>query len=117
VGNDHPIHCGSPFHGPAHQLFFLHALAVVGKGNGAGGLQGRHIGQLTLALLAYGDGTVGVDVDGGIPADELFTKEFGVTYKETIGTHENYWDTLATLKASGHSPDIVMLPNWNFRIS
>lgn len=44
----------------------------------------------------------------------LFKKEFGATFKGTFGNHETYWDQLATLKAGGNSPDMVMLPNWNF---
>lgn len=44
----------------------------------------------------------------------LMQKEFGVKFKQVIGTHANYWDNLATLVASNKSPDIVEMPNWNF---
>ena len=44
----------------------------------------------------------------------IMQKEFGVTFEQVaVGTHENYWSTLATLIASGNAPDIVKLPNWN----
>lgn len=44
----------------------------------------------------------------------IMQKEYGITFKQVaVGTHENYWSTLATLIASGNAPDIVKLPNWN----
>lgn len=44
----------------------------------------------------------------------IMKKEFGVTFEQVaVGTHENYWGTLATLIASGNAPDLVKLPNWN----
>ena len=47
-----------------------------------------------------------------VPA--LFKKEFGVTFKGSFSSHDTYWDVLTTLKASGNSPDLVMLPNYKF---
>ena len=44
----------------------------------------------------------------------LMQKEFGIKFKPILGQHANYWDTLATLVASGKSPDLVIVPNWNF---
>lgn len=44
----------------------------------------------------------------------LMQKEFGVKFKPVLGQHTNYWDTLAGLVASGKSPDLVIMPNWNF---
>ncbi len=47
-------------------------------------------------------------------ANVLMQKEFGVKFKAVLGTHANYWDNLATLVASNKSPDIVIMPNWNY---
>lgn len=45
----------------------------------------------------------------------VMKKEHGVTFKLVKqGTHETYWDTLALLKASAQSPDLVQLPNWDY---
>ena len=44
----------------------------------------------------------------------MFKKEFGITFKEIIQPYDQYWEQLATLKASGQSPDLVDLPNWMF---
>lgn len=48
----------------------------------------------------------------GLPA--LLNREFDIEFEGTFGTHDTYWDTLATLVAAGTSPDVVLLPNWNY---
>lgn len=44
----------------------------------------------------------------------LFKKEFDVELEGHMASHSTYWDTLATLKASGKSPDVVQMPDWNY---
>ena len=44
----------------------------------------------------------------------LFKKEFGIELSGHFSTHDTYWEDLSKLKASGQSPDLVDLPNWNF---
>lgn len=54
------------------------------------------------------------DTYGAKSLYNIMKKEYGITFKQVaVGTHENYWSTLATLIASGNAPDIVKLPNWN----
>ena len=55
-------------HGPAHHVFVLHALPVVGKSDDQGG-EGFHVRQL-FACLVFRDGPVGVHPDPGGGADE-----------------------------------------------
>ncbi len=57
-------------------------------------------------LHVYSWCTMSEEVDDGV-ASEYFKKEFGVTFKETIATHEAYWVDLAKMVAAGNAPDVV----------
>ena len=67
VGHDGLVQFLGKHHGLAHPLLRLDAPAVIGKAGHVGGHGGK-VRQL-CALLALGDGAVGVDVDPGAPAD------------------------------------------------
>ena len=69
VGHNHLAQCLGPEHGGGHHFLRLHPLAVIGEGDAVGG-HALQVGQ-ALALLPQGDGTVGVDMDAGIPVNEL----------------------------------------------
>ena len=47
-------------------------------------------------------------------AINMFKQEFGVTFKEEIVSHNDYWEALKVRKASGNMPDLVKLPNWKY---
>ena len=57
-------------------------------------------------LHIYGWSTMSENVTDGLAA-EYFKKEFGVTIKETIATHEAYWVDLAKMVSAGNAPDVV----------
>ena len=69
VGHDHLAERLRAQHGAFHHLIRLHALAVVGEGEGVL-CHALEIGE-RLALFAHGDRGVGEDTDHGVVADAL----------------------------------------------
>jgi len=69
----------------------------------------RDITNKTVTYYGWGD------LDDKDPRGyvSLLKEETGITLKGTFGSHEGYWDTLATMVASGNTPDLVVMPNWN----
>lgn len=52
--------------------------------------------------------------DGSFNVPKILKDEFGIELTPVYGTHESYWDTLATMIASNTSPDIVYLKSNSF---
>ena len=69
VGHDGLVQLLCQLHGPAHHALGLDAFAVVGEAGHIRG-HGGHVRQ-RLPGLAAGDGAVGVDMDPGIPANNV----------------------------------------------
>ena len=69
----------------------------------------RELSDKTITYYSW----IEMDTDSD-ETNVLMQKEFGVKFEPVLGQHANYWDTLATLVGSGKSPDLVMMPNWNF---
>ena len=69
VGGKDAVLRGNEFHCLAHNVFILHAAAIVREGHAAA-LEGLHVHHLK-ALAAHGDGGVRPHVDDCVPADQF----------------------------------------------
>lgn len=64
------------------------------------------LSNTSKVLKVYGWSTMAENNTDG-EAAAYFKEEFGITIEETIGTHEDYWATLAKMVAAGNAPDVV----------
>ncbi len=54
---------------------------------------------------------------GGVESARLYQlieKTYGIEWTKTGSDYEGYWDNLAKLVASDKSPDLVLIPEWDF---
>jgi len=72
----------------------------------------KELENTTITFLHWED--VNNESQWEMPWVSMMEQEFGITLEGTLASHESYWDTLATLVASGTSPDVAYVPSWNY---